>query len=876
MMLKRLLIAILLFVSSALVSAAGAQSLDLAIDRGAVGLVQALDRLPSTARVMFVAAHPDDENSGLLPYVSRGLHAKTALLTLTRGEGGQNLIGSEMYEGLGLIRTGELLAAGEYYGVEQYFTRAFDFGFSRSAEESFQKWGREAVLSDMVRAIRQFRPHVLVSVWAGDSRDGHGHHQACGQLAREAFRAAGEPNRFPELSQQGLTPWKISKLYIRASKADEATLTINTGQYVPLLGCSFQELASVGYGFHRSQGNGDTYAPPGQFDFHLRLVYPENAQDKGLLDSLDLKLDGLPRLLDPGFPNRQLIEEMIQSTDHRIQEAVENFRPEDFSGTVGPLVEGILALRRAQETLASKSEIGKNNTRGDLLFLLQDKEKDFTKALNLATGLYVEGLAEASSVTPGQTFAVRVTVVNRSAEKIELNELGLEAEKGWAVSTQKPGLRSLEPGQKTVYELSVTVSPDASPTRLPWKRNSRRDGYYQVDAGSALAAAPAPRLFTSFGYQIRGVRFSSKQPVLFLEANPLRGIHKVPLLVVPPVSLEVSPSRQLIQMEKSTIPREIRVKISNNRRSSTAGVLKAIPPPGWSIAPESFPFSLNRFGEAASCRFTVNFGTEQSPGHYPVQFQALVGGAMIDEESHPITVQDTWTFPNYRRAVSELEVLDLRFPADLTVGYITGPGDKVPDTLKELGIPVKLLSAEDLGTGDLSSFRCIVVGVRAYEVRDDLVASNSRLLEYVNGGGTLVVQYQRRAGWERGTFSPYPAKIRSDGDRVTDELAPVTILEPSNPIFNFPNHIGAGDFEDWVQERGLYFFQDRDPHFQPLLSMGDPGFSLLDGGLLVADYEKGKYILTALSWFRQLPEGVPGAIRLFVNLLSQKHPGDPP
>ena len=845
------------------------QSLDLPLDRGAVGFVQALDRLPSISRVMFIAAHPDDENSGALPFVSRGLHAKTALLTLTRGEGGQNLIGSEMFEGLGMIRTGELLAADEYYGVEQYFTRAFDFGFSRTSEESFQKWGREAILSDMVRAIRQFRPHIIISVWSGEPRDGHGHHQACGILAKEAFFAASDGNRFPELAQEGLAPWRVQKLYIRVYKADESSFAINTGQYVPLFGTSFQEIAALGYSLHRSQGNGDTYALPGDYDSYFRLAYPEVTDDSGFFDHLALKLTDLSSLQEEESQKKQWLVEEMDLLARMIHDARQNFQPENFSGSVGPLLQGIVELRKIQETLTQGIGNPGFKVPGELLFLLNEKEKDFMKALDLATGLYFEGLAEDSSVTPGQSFTVHATIVNRFSESIELTQVNLKAEKDWQFKPRDRGVSRVEPGKKAVFEFLVSVPLDATPTRIPWKRNSRKDAIYVAAEGPMKwPPVPAPRLLAMLEYQLRGVRLSSTRPVQFLDANPLRGTHKVPLLVVPAVSLDVSPPLQLIPLVNSEVRRDIQVKVVNNARSSSSGLLKVAPSSEWVVTPVEIPFSLAREGESNSFKLKFVSNPGLKPGRYPIEVSAIVNGTEINEEYRQISVQDVWRFPIYRKAASELEVLDLHIPAGLTVAYIMGSGDKVPDTLQQLGIPVKLLGPEDLASGDLSKYSSILVGVRAYEVRDDLVANNNRLLEYVKAGGTLIVQYQRRAGWSRGSFSPYPARIQSDGDRVTDETAPVTILEPLNSIFNFPNRITESDFEGWVQERGLYFFQDRDPRFKPLLLMGDPGLSQLDGGLLVTDYGKGTYVLTALSWFRQLPEGVPGAIRIFVNLIS--------
>ena len=500
------------------------QSLDLPLDRGAVGLVQALDRLPSISRVMFIAAHPDDENSGALPFVSRGLHARTALLTLTRGEGGQNLIGSEMFEGLGMIRTGELLAADEYYGVEQYFTRAFDFGFSRTSEESFQKWGREAILSDMVRAIRQFRPHIIVSVWSGDPRDGHGHHQACGILAKEAFFAARDGNRFPELAQEGLAPWRVQKLYIRVFKADESSFAINTGQYVPLFGTSFQEIAALGYSLHRSQGNGDTYALPGDYDSFFRLAYPDVPDDSGFFDNLALKLTDLPSLLEGESQKKQWLVEEMGLVERMIHDAQQNFQPENFSGSVGPLLQGIVKLRKIQETLTQDFGNPGIKTRGELLFLLKEKEKDFMKALDLATGLYFEGLAEDSSVTPGQSFAVRATIVNRFSENIELTQVDLKAEKDWQLKLQNRGASRVEPGKKTVFEFSVSVPLDAQaePDSLETKQPKGCDlRYRRWSYEMGASPRPPPRCLAGISTPRCAIKFNTSRSISGCE--PLAG-----------------------------------------------------------------------------------------------------------------------------------------------------------------------------------------------------------------------------------------------------------------------------------------------------------------------------------------------------------------
>lgn len=849
-----------------------------------MGLSQALDRLPFTSRVMFVAAHPDDENSGVLPYVSRGLHARTALLTLTRGEGGQNLIGPDLFEALGLIRTGEMMAAGEYYGVQQFFTRAFDFGFSNSATETLGKWGKEAVLGDMVRAIRRFRPHVMVSVWRGDKSDGHGHHQAAGLLAQEAFQTAGDPERFPDQAREGLTLWKVHKFYSRVGEKEQPTLRVNPGQHVTLLGASYQEIASRGYSSHRSQGSGDAYSAPGARTFQYRLIFPEGRVDGGFLDDVPVRLVDLAKLVDSSSRERKKVSDQLAQVESLIAKAKEHLRPSDSSGTVGHLLRGLEKVRALHQSL--RDTLSKSPQSQALDFFLAESERDFEKALELSTGIYFEVLADDLEVTPGQSFNVETTVVNRSSETIEIQHILLESQ--WKHQLLEGHVQPLPPLEKVVLNVSgpwaalslfpnetlnlkfsVRVPEDAKPSIPHWKRNSKQEAVYAVSDPALInePLIPAP-LFARMEHRLQGTPLRLKRAAEYLDRNPFKGTRKIPLFIVPPVAIEVTPPLQMVSITSTGRRRELQVKLANNASKPVSGSLSLSPPAGWSCEPKQVPFTFSKEGELAAFKFVAVAGKEIQPGREVFEAVATVNGQKIDQSYRMYSVLDLWRLPLYRKAASEVVTFDLKLPAKLNVAYIMGAGDRVPDTLVQMGLSVKLLETDDLAAGDLRQYDCIVAGVRAYDVRDDLIANNARLLDYVQEGGVFLVQYNRKEPWNKAQYAPYPAKIASNDDRVTDENAPVMILNPQHAAFNFPNKITLQDFEGWVQERGLYFIQERDPRFKPLLASGDPGGKPLDGGLLVADYGAGKYILTSYAWFRQLPEGTPGAIRIFANLIS--------
>lgn len=850
------------------------QSQELYLDRGAVGLSQSLKRLPLISRVLFIMAHPDDEPAGLVTFVSRGAGARTAILSLTRGEGGQNLVGPDLFEALGLVRTGEMLAANEFYGASQYFSRAFDFGFSKSAEETLDKWGRQRMLEDMVRTIRSFRPLIILSVFDGTSADGHGHHQACGLLAREAFEISGDPDRFPELTRQGLPPWKAARLYLRnRGKDPPGSFSIDTGAYDPWLGASYRQIGAQGYSRHRSQGMGRAHALPGSHRVKLRpgKISPSaplsGSSETSFEEALELRLPALAQLWPAGSAERARLEVKLQGLAAIIEKARRFFSPSDPSRCMPLLSMALKELRAIQQ---DRTGSGKASSASEVLdFFLKDKERDILQALQRAGGLALGAYSDQPLLTPGQSFRISVKVVNRSRVPLGIRSLQVESEVLRTHALQGP-LPMLLPGQDADLELGGEVPPTATPSRPHWRRPGGTGDFYTVDDPAlTVAPAPAPLARVRLGYDYEGDRLEIEQPVEYLDVDRLKGTRPVPIHLAPPIQLEVTPPLHLVPLARAAEPRTIQLRIRNNSPEELQGRLELQPPRGWKVEPARAPFSLARPGQVLGVPFRVSAdpGTLR-PGGAAFRAVARLDGTEITRQYRMISVFDRWNTPLYSPARSRVEVLDLRIPPELKIGYVMGAGDRVSETLAQVGFSVTTLEPEDLAAGELGDYDCIVAGIRAYQVRGDLIEHNARLLDYVRDGGVFIVQYNTPYAWNRRQYAPFPARIVDRSHRVTDENAPVTLLEPDHRVFRYPNPITQRDFAGWVQERGLYFIQERDGRFRALLASHDPGEPPLDGGLLVAEYGKGQYVLTSYSWFRQLPAGVAGAIRLFANLVS--------
>ena len=824
--------------------------------RGATSLGLALRRLGPTGRVLMIGAHPDDEDTQLLARLALGEGADVAYLSLTRGEGGQNAIGPDFQEALGIIRTGELLAARRVDGARQYFGRAYDYGFSKSAEEAFQHWPQDSLLADVVHVIRLFRPDVVVSVFTGTTRDGHGQHQASGIVAKEGFAAAGDPARFPAQIRAGLAPWQPRKLYHGGYfQQDSSTTRYPTGVLDPLLGLSYAEVAAISRGRHRSQEMARPL-PLGPRATGVNLVAdrtgaPGPRPERSVFQGLDTTLAARTTT---ALGSSAAAARLLAAYDSVARAARAEFNALDPDGVV-PL------LGRAARLLLAADSALPNTAAGDAVrWHLREEHADAITALTAAQQLVLGATAPVEQVTPGATVEVSRTVWNGGRGPVT-----------WHVTADSALV--VAPGEAVSRPLLITVPADPRSITEPYYlRSPRRGDLYTWPPGEAAAAQPfEPPMSAAFDVVVDGAVIRTHREVTFRAVSPIDGETRRPIRVVPAVSVRLDRPvvvRPLAQSE----PLALAVRVAEEAGGAVAGELRLQLPDGWSAAPAALSLRLASH-EARQVRFAVTPPAALRAGSYNVAavFRDSAGreyarGFQLIDYPH------INPYPLYAAARTRIEAVDVIVPPALRtrpVGYITGPGDDVAGALEQLGIEVDRLSPESLGGDvvDLSRYATIVVGVRAYEARPELAAANPRLLEWVRSGGTLLVQYQQ-AGWTDGGVAPYPLTIGRPAERVTDETAPVTVLDPASPALNRPNVIGEADWRGWVQERGLYIPRSWDPNWKPLLELADPGQQPQRGALLVATYGEGTVIYTSLAFFRQLPAGVPGAYRLFVNLLA--------
>jgi LmbE family N-acetylglucosaminyl deacetylase len=869
-------------------------------DTGAAGLKQALRKLQTTGRLMMVTAHPDDEDGGLLTLEARGKGVQTLLLTLTRGEGGQNKMGSSLFDVLGVLRTLELLASDRYYGVEQRFTRVADFGYSKTADETFQKWGGHDVpLQDMVRVIRTFRPDVLIARFSGTENDGHGHHQASAILTREAFRAAADPNRFPEQIKEGLQPWQPKKLYIgnvcgfgASTCPDENyTVKLNTGEEDPALGMSYVQFAIEGLRHQQSQGLSDLKIPAGpRYAFYKLVdsVLPNtkdaSGHEKDFFDGIDTNLPGLATRLGDQPP-------WLRSELAKIGE-------KDSAD-----VDSLAATSRELDSLIERvqqSEIDPS-AKNSLLDSLTEKRDQASNALNLMLGVSLDATvaplqgpgaplpsaADAlTTVSAGQKLLIVVKLHNGSKKYwLSIRGATLLPSEGWVKRVHAEQI-TIGPGEDYYANFAVQVPPDAALSRPHWHRDDpERDPVNNVDANyETLPLSPSP-LHADVEYEVvahKGLHspapdFLRKRGAAESPSGKIAADVKVPfaderavrnqreLAITPPLSVALEPGEQVLPVTdgKET---KVKVDVSSNLTGAPTGTLNLELPDGWRAEPDNLKVNLSKRGDRQNFEFKV-IPANLKEGRADIRAVLDAGGTKYAEGYTLVTRDDLGSFYYFQPAVQHVSIVDVKVPKDLKVGYIMGAGDDIPTVLQQIGMNVTLIPADKLATENLSQYRTIILGVRAYDTQKGVVANNQKLLDYVSNGGTLVVQNNNSVSdFNNGRFTPYSAELSRA--RVSVEEAPVQILAPDNPIFHSPNEISQKDFDGWVQERGLYFMDKWDDHFKPLLSCHDPNESDQKGGLLVAKYGKGTYIYTGYAFFRQLPAGVPGATRLFVNLVS--------
>ncbi|HEX6805991.1 MAG TPA: PIG-L family deacetylase [Terriglobales bacterium] len=881
-------------------------------DTGAAGLKEEMRRLHNTGRLMMVVAHPDDEDGGLLTLESRGKGVHCLLMTLTRGEGGQNETGKTFSDELGVLRTLELLAADRYYGVDQRFSRVADFGYSKTADETFQKWGGHDVpLADIVHVIREFRPDVLMARFSGTTRDGHGHHQASSLLTQEAFRAAGDPKRFPEQLKEGLQPWQPKKLYIgnvcgfgASSCPDENwTVKLNTGEDDPLLGMSYFQFAIEGLRHQQSQGLGDLKFPSGPRYAFYKLadsVLPNtkdaSGHEKDLFDGIDTSLPGLAGK----FPETQvdlswLKPELTKVADH-IGDSVAS-----LSETVRQLDSLVERLEKSGAS-DTNSELPQSAAENALAQFLTEKEDQAARALDLSLGLNLEVTVAPPngpsaqtpaqkdaflSVSPGQNIELIAKLHNSSKYWINVSSASLERNENW-VKRAHAEQRTVGPGEDYYANFLVHIPSDAPISRPYFRRdNPQTESVMEAEPGYLDAPMPPDPLQVRIEYEVgdhRGLhnpapdflKKHSNQPrmgwivgdtsVSFIDDHGQA--RKLAVAITPGFSLDLEPAERIVPVaDGKTLTADVHVQ--SNLAGTPPGKLHLSLPPAWTAQPATTDVNLAKRGETQDLAFKL-FPSALSEGHAKVHAILENGGKEYAEGYTLVTREDLGSMYYFQPAVQHVSVVDVKVPKDLKVGYIMGAGDDIANVLQQIGMSVAPIPADTIASVDLSHYGTIVLGVRAYDTHKDLVENNKKLLDFVSSGGTLVVQNNNSTGdFNSEHLTPYPAELSRA--RVSVEEAPVQILEPQNPIFHSPNEISEKDFDGWVQERGLYFMSSWDEHFHPLLSCHDPGEADQKGGLLEAKYGKGTYIYTGYAFFRQLPAGVPGAIRLFVNLVDAGH-----
>jgi LmbE family N-acetylglucosaminyl deacetylase len=787
-------------------------------------IAHALARLEVAGSALYVAAHPDDENTALLAWLTHVRGVRTGYLSMTRGDGGQNLLGQEFGAPLGVIRTQELLAARRLDGAEQMFTRALDFGFSKNAEETLDFWNHDSILADVVWAIRRFRPDVIITRFPPDSTAGHGHHTASAMLAEEAFAAAADPKRFPEQLDR-VKPWQARRLlwnvFTPAAGApiDSTWLVADVGAYDPLLGRSMSEIAGLSRSNHKSQGFG---APERRGSLRQYLVSRAGAPARrDLFEGMDVTWKR--------YRNGAAVASAIAQARSQLDPA----HPE-------------ASLPRLAKALAAMRALDSDP-------LVERKRAELEWVMASCAGLWLEAVATRPSATPGATITVATSALARGPAAVTLESVAVGA-------ARNDSARPLAVNRATADTLRVTLAPDAPITQPYWLRQPASRGRFVVPDRDDLGRPDnRPALTAAFRVRIAGESIVFELPVAYRWIDSVQGERWRMLEVSPPVTLKLD--RPFLLFPDATA-RAVRVTVRANQ-AGASGAVKLAAPAGYRIDPASAAFTIEREGQEQSVSFTVTPGTASG---------TLTATASVNGASWSLATQ-TIDYPHipvqtlFPPAEMRLVRTDLKAPS-ARVGYLAGSGDVLPEALRQMGMSVTLLGDDDVESGDLSRFDVIVTGVRAYNTRPRLRSLQPRLLDWAAKGGTLVVQYVTTADGVVDYLGPFPFRVSRD--RVTVEEAPVTFAQPASRLLTTPNPLAPADFTGWVQERGLYFASPFDPRYEAPLSAHDPGEPARDGGLLVAKTGSGTFVYCAYALFRQIPAGVPGAFRLLANLVSAR------
>ena len=840
--------------------------------------VEAIENARVTTRILYITAHPDDESAAVLTYLARGLHAEVALLSLTRGEGGQNDLGPEQAPQLGLLRSQELLAATRGYGVKLFFTRAKDFGYSKTPEETEKVWGDE-VLQDMVEVIRSFRPTVVINGWGG-VHSGHGHHQAAGLLTPKAVQLAADTNyklRASSSEQQGTSPWGDRRPILlldvdRSEKPQGYPLPLD--DVSPLYGKSWREIGLDAFANHRTQGITGFLNSP-----FLRRPITLKREDGGDFDASSLNEPLGP--LDEDFEvGNKGVDPLMRVVDASLIAARDAALRLDYKASADSL---IAAGKKLDQIPVPSLSSQLPAPMASLAASVRRKRDKINAALTMVTGLRLNAIADRSEIVPGETFTVRVDLHHRDGITADFRKPTLTLPPDWALTNEET-----EANGAVRFTISVPLNSSQFAAGVPSRplRNSVSGPTAYLDA---LLAEPPPLITAAEDAVLNGYAFTATSPVTSIHATSTRA-DRIPPRLVPAYSIAVEPRQVIDVLASAQKSFDVLLRVHSYATQPGEVSVSLVLPRGWSVG-APIPMKFSGIGDEYA-RFKVTPPPKLQAGNYKIAAQLFEKGdrasnvkpAKFSLSLEPLPTMPTllWAEP----AQCLVHAFAINVPQNLHVGYITAESEPVPDALRMLGVQVDLLDAQALAFRDLSKLDAIVVGVRAYELRPDLPGANQRLLDYASKGGTLLVQYQRDFAWDKSSYAPYPALISPPAPpakegatpaprplpRITDENSPVKFLNPKDPLLNRPNKITQADFKGWVQERGLYFWTQFDPKYTPLVAMNDPGEPDQNGALVYAHYGKGIYIYTGIAFFRQLPEGIPGAYRLFINLLSATRP----
>ncbi len=826
---------------------------------------RALLRLATHSRLLVIGAHPDDEDTSLLSWIaSRG--GEGAYLSLSRGEGGQNLIGPELGVGLGLVRSEELLAARRLEGNRQFFTRAYDFGYTKTLAEALERWPREVLLKDAVRVVRRFRPQVIVSIFRDGESATHGQHQAAGVVAHEVFRLAADPDFDADA---GLPPWSAEALYRRAwwRGEEEPTIDVPLTTLDPVSGRSWRQVAAASRSRHRSQDMGRLESLG---DGGSRLVWVaggNGAASASPFAGIDTDLAAIAEQI-PAGPGRDEVADLLARAQVLAEDASLRLSPSALPELAPDLVEIGRHLDRARDGAAAAGAEAAAD-------LIAEKGEWVDRAVLAAAGVVIDARADRERWAPGTSVEVTASLWNTSGQPIELRSLTAvrDGEASDALSNQLETVLPRSLGEWTAAVPSSEGPTSEGPT-LPYFLEQPRVGDLYDWSGVAPRAWGEPfgdpPLGVRFDLTVAGRELSILREVVHVFADQARGEVRRPLRRVPAIEVTADPALTLLPRD-SAAPPVGSITVRSHLAESAEGYVEIAAPSGWS-APSREPFTIADAYGSAVVDLAIEFPEEAEPGRYDLPVVAVVAGERYETSIEVTDYDHVRSRPRPLEAAFAVEVLDLELPAT-RVGWIVGVSDVVPTALERLGLEIETMSAAEAASVDLARFDTVVVGSRAYETDAALGAVNGKLLDYAREGGHLLVLYQQYQ-FSRSGFAPYPFEISRPHDRVTDETSPVRQLDPGHPVFRYPNPIGPADWDRWVQERGLYFGGSWGEEFTPLLALADPGEEEKLGALLVADLGAGSYVYTGLSFFREIPAGVPGAIRLLVNLIAYGDRGE--